>query len=144
MKRYIKLISLLLCFALLLPLAACGKEEVTEEEQVVIELADTVSGKTLTAGPAADDVFSLSADFDKSLNPLRTKSSANLMVSGLVYDNLFEVDASYNLSSRLVDTWECNEEGNFFTIRIKSGIPMHDGSTLTAYDVGYSLQRAMM
>ena len=138
MKRYIKYISLLLVFTLLLPMAACGKEEEAEEEQVVIELADTVSGKTLTAGPAADEIFSLSADFDESLNPLRTKSSANLMVAGLVYDNLFEVDAAYNLSSRLVESWECNEEGNFFTIRIKSGIPMHDGSTLTAYDVGYS------
>ena len=136
-----KLIALLLSFCLLL--CSCGQKE----EEVVPEddaPSDTISGKTLTGGTAKDKVFSLAVDFDKSLNPLRTTSSASLTIAGLVCDNVFEVDANYNLSSRICTDWKVNDEGNFWTLYIDTSIPMHDGSTLTAYDVAYSIQRAMI
>ena len=140
-----KPIALFLSLCLLLSLCACGKKE--EEEAPVEEdeiLSDTVSGKKLTGGVARDDVFSLAVDFDRSLNPLRTTSSASLSIAGLVFDNVFEVDANYNLSSRVCTDWRVNDEGNFWTLFIDTSIPMHDGSTLTAYDVAYSIQRAMI
>ncbi len=139
-----RIIAAALTAAALLSLAACGQTEAAPEATANIEVGETVSGRKLTAGVAADNVFSLAVDFSAGLNPLKTDSSASLLACGLVYDNLFEVDAQYNLSSRVVDSYECNEAGDFWTIRIKEGIPMHDGTTLTAYDVGYSLQRAMM
>ena len=137
-----KLIALLLTFCLLL--CSCGKkeEEVAEEESYTP--SDTVSGKSLTGGIYKDDVFSLAVDFDRSLNPLRTSSSASLSIAGLVFDNVFEVDANYGLSSRICTDWVCNEAGDFWTLYIDTSIPMHDGTTLTAYDVAYSIQRAMI
>lgn len=145
MKHTYRMIALLLCLSLTLSACGgCGKKEIVEEEAPDSNMNDTVSGQLLTGGKAADDVFSLAVDFDKSLNPLRTTSSASLLISGLVYDNVFEVDANYNLSSRVVTDWVCNEEGNFWTLTVDTSIPMHDGSTLTAYDVAYSIQRAMI
>ncbi len=144
--RMTKLIALLVALSLLFTLGACGKAEETEEssEEENYIPSDTVSGKPLTGVNAKDDVFSIAVDFNRSLNPLRTSSSASLTIAGLVFDNVFEVDASYNLSSRICTDWVCNEEGNFWTLTVDTTIPMHDGTTLTAYDVAYSIQRAMI
>ncbi len=82
-----KTAALLLCLTLLLSLTACGRTEEAEDEG--IEIGDTISGQVLTTGSFADDIFSLAVDFEDTLNPLRTRSSASLTISGLVFDNFF-------------------------------------------------------
>ena len=49
-KRYI---CLLLVLLMLTGLAACGKKETQEENPNDIEVSETLSGETLTAGAAA-------------------------------------------------------------------------------------------
>ena len=122
-------------------LSGCGKTE--EPEEVAddhIDVNATLSGQTLTAGAAADNVFSLAVEYNKGLNPITTKSSLNQMVSGLVYDQLFEVDANYNLSSRILEDWYFSENGTL-VLELRDDIPMHDGTMLTAEDVAYSISR---
>jgi len=137
-----KTMALLLSVLLLGGLfSGCGKtEEVEEVQDDHIDVNATLSGQTLTAGAAADNVFSLAVEYDKGLNPITTKSSLNQMVSGLVYDQLFEVDANYNLSSRILEDWYFSENGTL-VLELRDDIPMHDGSTLSAEDVAYSISR---
>ena len=61
--------ALLLVLTLLLPLAACGKSQETEEENNDITVSDQLSGETLTAGDAADKVFSLAVDLEQDPEP---------------------------------------------------------------------------
>ena len=138
-----KTICLLLAVLLLLGLAACGENE-TEEETNDIEVDETVSGETLTAGAAADNVFSLAVDMSKSLNPITTRSTLNQMVDNLVYDRLFDIDENFNVTSRILDDWyySVSENGNgVWVLTVKEGIKMHDGSDLTANDISYSVQK---
>ena len=143
-SRMPRRITALLCALALLFACGCGSREKETAEDEEIILSETLSGKTLTGTVGADKIFSMAVDFDKSLNPLRTTSSASLQIAGLVYDNLFEVDANYGLSTRLLTDYVVNDDGNFWTLTVDTSIPMHDGSHLTAYDVAYSIQRAMM
>ena len=99
-----KIICLLLGALLLMGLAACGEKE-TPEENNDIQVSETVSGETLTAGNAADNVFSLAVDLTKSLNPITTRSTLNQMVDNLVYDRLFDIDENFNVTSRILDDW---------------------------------------
>ena len=142
--KYKRIFALLLAAAMVFSLAACG-ETAAEPEATPDPSADgaaTVSGQTLTFGDAADNVFSLSLDYEESLNPIKTQSTLNQLVDCLVYDRLFEVDENFNVTSRILSDWYYSKnEGSagVWVLKVKDGIQMHDGSTLTAADVAYSV-----
>ncbi len=140
-----KIFALLLAAAMLLSLAACGETAAAPEatpDPAADDGAETVSGQTLTFGDAADNVFSLPLDYNQSLNPIKSKSTLNQLVDCLVYDRLFEVDENFNVTSRILSDWYYSKsEGSsgVWVLKVKEGIQMHDGSTLTAADVAYSV-----
>ena len=143
--KHRKFFALLLAAAMLLSLAACGEAAAGPEatpEPAPDDGAATVSGQTLTFGDAADSVFSLSLDYEESLNPVKTQSTLNQLVDCLVYDRLFEVDENFNVTSRVLSDWyysKNEDSAGVWVLRVKDGIQMHDGSTLTAQDVAYSV-----
>ena len=141
-EKRTKWLALALAGTLLLGLlSACGE---TEETSADIELDDTVSGETLTAGDQADRVFSLAVDYNQTLNPITTRSQLNQMVGDLVYDRLFDVDENFHVSSRILSDWEyVKGEGSagVWVLTVRDDIQMHDGSMLTAEDISYSLSR---
>ncbi|HIS66752.1 MAG TPA: ABC transporter substrate-binding protein [Candidatus Scatomorpha merdipullorum] len=128
-----------LCLALaLLTLSACGGSEAAPEESALLGMP----GEELGIGEAADAVFSLNYNSQASLNPYATDDTDNLLISQLVYDNVFELDDDFNLTSRILEDWEVSANGAYWTFTVKEDIPMHDGSELTAYDVAYSISLA--
>ena len=143
--KYRKIFALLLAAATLFSLAACGETAAGPEatpDPALDESAATVSGQTLTFGGAADDVFSLSLDYEESLNPIKTQSTLNQLVDCLVYDRLFEVDENFNVTSRILSDWyysKNEDSAGVWVLKVREGIQMHDGSTLTAQDVAYSV-----
>lgn len=143
--KYRKIFALLLAAATLFSLAACGETAAgpeTTPDPALDESAATVSGQTLTFAGAADDVFSLSLDYEESLNPVKTQSTLNQLVDCLVYDRLFEVDENFNVTSRILSDWyysKNEDSAGVWVLKVREGIQMHDGSTLTAQDVAYSV-----
>ena len=139
--KYRKIFALLLAAATLFSLAACGETAAGPEatpDPALDESAATVSGQTLTFAGAADDVFSLSLDYEESLNPVKTQSTLNQLVDCLVYDRLFEVDENFNVTSRILSDWyysKNEDSAGVWVLKVREGIQMHDGSTLTAQDV---------
>ena len=128
-----------LCLALaLLTLSACGGSEAAPEESALLGMP----GEELGIGEAADAVFSLNYNSQASLNPYATDDTDNLLISQLVYDNVFELDDDFNLTSRILEDWKVSANGAYWTFTVKEDIPMHDGSELTAYDVAYSISLA--
>lgn len=133
MKKHTLLISLILILSSLLVLSACGGDKNAEN----------------TPPPEAEDVgkkkeeskfFALNSDKSDSFNPYQAKTQENRLVGQLVYENIFEVDESYNLSSNVV--LEQKARDNMWIFKIDTSIKMHDGSNLTAKDLAYSLSQA--
>ena len=75
-------------------------------------------------------------------NPVKTQSTLNQLVDCLVYDRLFEVDENFNVTSRILSDWyysKNEDSAGVWVLKVREGIQMHDGSTLTAQDVAYSV-----
>ena len=141
MNRKIRAIAA--CLLIISLLTACGESAQQPEDTAPVDsAAGTLPGTELGVRDAADDVFSLNYNSSLSLNPYATTDNKNLLVTQLVCDNVFELDDDYNLTSRIVTNWTVSAEGTWWTPTIDTSIPMHDGSTLTAADVAYSIQLA--
>ncbi|MDO4749222.1 MAG: ABC transporter substrate-binding protein [Eubacteriales bacterium] len=142
-KRWKRWTVLLLAVVMTVCSVGCSKKnnEETESGEELPVISDTM-GEALTGAYTADKVFSLYVNPDTSLNPITVKSRENLLVCGLVYDTLFEVDETFSVSSRLVKEWENLDDGTTWIFKMDTTVPFHDGSTFTAYDAAYSINRA--
>ncbi|MGI5936658.1 MAG: ABC transporter substrate-binding protein [Oscillospiraceae bacterium] len=141
-ERKKKYISLLLAFLLLLTAAGCtlpGSEE-NQEEDIPVEEGST--GRPLPERKAVDNVMTLSFDMESSLNPLSTDSELNLLLAPLVFETLFEVDESFACTAKLVKDYK-SEDGKCWYFYVDTSVKFHDGTTLTAQDAAYSIQRAI-
>ncbi|MGI6013723.1 MAG: ABC transporter substrate-binding protein [Oscillospiraceae bacterium] len=132
--KYKRPLILLLVLSLMLSLfTACGSKD---EEN-----SDDDSSNTSKIYNK-DGLFSLGYNPEYGLNPYSVTDTNNLMVSSLMYDTVFELDDTFNVSSRIIEDYS-TEDGLWWVFTVDTTIPCHDGSTLTAYDVAYSLQKAM-
>ena len=134
-KRLLSIISAALALCML---AGCG--QAAPKESAPVE--GNLPGTELGVSDAADEIFSLNYNSGASLNPYATNDTDNLLIGQLVYDNIFELDDEYNLSSRIITDYETTNGGSYRTFTVDTSIKMHDGTNLTAADVAYSISLA--
>ena len=81
-------------------------------------------------------------DYDEGASPYTAKSRANRYVCGLIYRSMvfFKSDYSYELDL-LSEIY--TEDNTVWYLYIEEGSTFPDGTEFTAYDLKYSLQRAM-
>lgn len=68
--------------------------------------------------------------------------SGNIVAN--VYETLVKYDGSdfTKVVPGLAESWEVSKDSKVYTFRIRKGVKFHEGQTLTAHDVKYSLERA--
>ena len=139
-NRAKKLIALAL--AALCLLSGCGqKTDAPGADELPPVYDGPASGTEVKAWVPADRVFSLNYDPEASINPLRADSSTNMQFWSLLYDSVFTVDENFHVSSEVV-TAVRSDDHIWWVFDIDDTIPFTDGSTLTASDIVYSIQRA--
>ena len=135
-KKKVSLMLVLLSLFGLLSGCMTGDVAETEpplpENDIVLETPNIV---------AVDNVFSLNINRDVSLNPMTTTDANNVLCTQLMYENIYNVDNTFTASSNIVLEASCDNGINWM-LTIDTSVTFWDGSTLTASDVAYSLQRA--
>ena len=73
-------------------------------------------------------------------------SAAAQAIDSVVYSNVFEGLTRFmgdgSIVPGLAESWEISEDGTVYTFRLHGGVTFHDGSTMDAEDVKFSLDRA--
>src|SRR3990170_3703022 len=89
-------------------------------------------GGTLRAGMQTDPV---------GLDPHLTTATATRNMMENVYDTLVMVSSECRYVPGLAESWETSADGLTWTFQIRRGVKFHNGRTMTADDVIYSLNR---
>ena len=122
-----RLLSLLLSAALVLTLASCGSPGGTSGSQ-------TDSGSASSSGAAQEPVdipFSLAVYPSYSLHPVLAENRANLTLSPLLYEPLFQLDETFQAAPVLCQSYTASPDNLSWTFTLRSGVTFSDGTPLT-------------
>jgi peptide/nickel transport system substrate-binding protein len=75
------------------------------------------------------------------LNPIVPINTNDILTQSMVFDGLTRIDLEFNVSPGLAESWEPNADGTVWEFRLRDGVEFHDGKTLTADDVVWTLQQ---
>lgn len=131
--------AVLLAAVMALGSSACQSGKKTADEGI----PESSGGKDIVRSAAADDVFSLNSNSNYSLNPLIATNHSNQLVCNLVYENMVELDNSFNVIPNIIASWECSEDAKLWTFKLDTTHTFHDGTAVTGKDLRYSLDRAI-
>lgn len=138
MSKTLKKLAALLAAACLL-LSGCGAENAEPDSEADVQGVATSQEVEETA--AADAVFSVNYDPEAGINPIKADSSTNMLFWSLMYDQVFTVDQDFSFSSELVTDY-VTTDNIWWVFNVDTSIAFTDGSTLTAADIVYSIQKA--
>jgi len=62
---------------------------------------------------------------------------------GMLYESLVKLDNNFQPAPHLAESWDANDDASVWTFKLRPGVEFHDGSSMTASDVVWSLQSAM-
>ena len=113
MRLVKKVTAAAMASAMALSLAACGTADDNKDDYV----KGTSAGKELGQTVAADDIFTLNCNKGYSMNPLIATNTNNQLVCCLVYENIVEVDNSFEVQPNVVSEWT-TEDGSSWTLKV--------------------------
>lgn len=127
-----RIAALLLALCMLCLFAACNKNDGTPS-------ADRPDTRK-PAGVSEDTDVILPYSREEGVNPFSCTSLMNQAIMPLLYDGLYEIDASYKPEMSLVESIVVN--GRTLMLTVNSERRFSDGSVITADDIAYSFRKA--
>lgn len=76
-----------------------------------------------------------------TLDTAQTVSAVALDIAGNIYQQLFQLDANYNPTPVLAESYDVSEDGKTYTIKLRQGVKFHNGEEMVAADVEASMNR---
>lgn len=134
-----RLYSWVLTLAFLIALAGCGAER--SVPAVTAPPAPSPS-PTPTPAPVEPLKFTLPCYPEAGFHPITGANRTNLVLNGLLYEGLYELDASFMPQNVLAASHTVSEDALTWTFTIQPDITFSDGSPMTASDVAASLNQA--
>ena len=119
-----------------------------DEARVMVEATAISDDSMMMVGDmvAKDDRFggTLRVVAQASTESLDTSFSGAYVitvVSGHIWERLFERDADFSPQPQMVSSWEADDAGTTYTFTLRDGLKFHDGGSVTSDDVIPSLWR---
>ena len=78
---------------------------------------------------------------DDQMDPIVFTSNIDYSRGRATYNGLIQIRDNMVLAPELAEEWSVNANATEFTFKIRKGVHFHDGSTLTADDVVWSMRR---
>ncbi|MBR5970168.1 MAG: ABC transporter substrate-binding protein [Lachnospiraceae bacterium] len=127
--------------------SSSGTSAASAVENTAGAAASTTGGDGTTGGgtdaPERSRItIAIPQDID-SLDPHIAKAAGTREVLFNVYEGLVKPDENGNILPAIASEYSMNEDATVYTFTLREAVLFHDGTTVTAEDVKYSLERCM-
>ncbi len=139
MKKSLLALALLLA---LLPLSGCSDWEDPSQDDVFQTLKDYYNTEEPSREPSPLTSFSLPYFEGETVDPISCGEGPHQVLGALLYEGLFTLDPHWEVQPLLAQSYSYNAASHTYTIELRSDITFSDGTSLNAYDVVATLQRA--
>ena len=120
-KGFMRLFSIAVLTTLTIALSACsGDKQGENSSQITIGIPQ---------------------DLEESLDPHKMVAAGTQEVLFNLFEGLVKPDSDGNLVPALASAYEESEDGKVYTFTLREGVKFHDGSTVTAEDVKFSIDK---
>lgn len=139
-----KLISALLVLVMIFALAACGSDAPATSGNDAAEAptGSQAEGNKDAAEVTYKDTLNIAINANPpSLDAHYANSNIVGTIGTMIYEPLFAMNAENVPTMVLADSYEIDETGTIYTIKIRQGIQFHNGQEMTADDVVASMER---
>ncbi len=113
---------------------------------ILLSVPETISdASTLTQSSISGrDAINLTlAQAVESLNPFSTASLIDMQLFCQTFETLFFFNDFGELEPRLAESYEVGEDGMTYIVHLRKDVKFHNGQTMTAEDVAWSLDYAL-
>ena len=97
------------------------------------ETGEPVKGGEITVG--------IAQDLDDSLDPHQTVAAGTREVLFNIFEGLVKPNSDGEMIPAVAEKYELSEDGTTYTFTLRGGVKFHNGQTVTAEDVVYSINR---
>jgi peptide/nickel transport system substrate-binding protein len=136
-----------LACALALGAAACAPAPSGQQGEATIAPATTAqaTGAAVSKVPA-DTIVEAIIGEPESLDPAWTYETTGSGIESNIYDTLvyFNREKPDDFVPNLATEYKVSDDGLTYTFNIRPGVKFHNGGTLEAHDVAYTIQRALL
>ncbi|MDY4953521.1 MAG: ABC transporter substrate-binding protein [Candidatus Onthomonas sp.] len=132
------LLALLLLVSLLCTvLTGCGDGSAAKAPE-----NGQTSGSTDSAEPQVNEItVGIAQDLDDSLDPHKTVKAGTREVMFNVFEGLMKPTPDGDLTPAIAEDYTVSEDRKTYTFTLREGVKFHNGDTVTAEDVVYSIER---
>lgn len=129
--------KLIIIFIIALIFSSCSN--ISEQNTTTQTEITTKSVERVTITPEAGGTLNVAIRNPKTLNPLLNEDASIDEILKLIYDDLIVLDENQKPFPNIASSWDISPDGTSLTIKIRDNIYWHDGNSVNAYDVNFSI-----
>lgn len=99
------------------------------------------NGKTGEPVKGGEITIGIAQDLDDSLDPHQTVAAGTREVLFNIFEGLVKPNSDGEMIPAVAEKYELSEDGTTYTFTLREGVKFHNGQTVTAEDVVYSINR---
>lgn len=99
------------------------------------------NGKTGEPVKGGEITIGIAQDLDDSLDPHQTVAAGTREVLFNIFEGLVKPNSDGEMISAVAEKYTLSEDGTTYTFTLREGVKFHNGQTVTAEDVVYSINR---
>jgi peptide/nickel transport system substrate-binding protein len=129
---------LLLIALLCTVLTGCGDGSAASGSAGTSQQAGSSAGKSVQGG---EITVGIAQDLDDSLDPHKAVAAGTKEILFNVFEGLVKPTPDGELKPAVAEKYEVSDDGTVYTFTLRDGVRFHNGETVSADDVVYSIER---